>query len=52
MGEKPTLYLIGGPPTPEDIFILTEKLTGKKPTPEERAEVQARYDRELRQTTP
>lgn len=33
MAEKPALYLIGGPPTPEDIFILTEKLTGKKPTP-------------------
>lgn len=52
MADKPALHLLGSPPTPDDIFALTEALTGKTPTPEERAEVQAQYDRELRQTTP
>lgn len=53
MADKPVLHLIGshdGLPTLEEIFALAEKLTGRPPTPEERAEVQARYD--TRQTTP
>lgn len=43
---KPTLYLTGprvGGPTPQDIFALYAKLTGKEPTPEERARIEARY---------
>lgn len=51
MAKQPILYLVGGPPTLEDIAALAEKLTGRKPTDEEYAEVAALY-RELRPTTP
>jgi len=50
MSDKPALYLTGNPPTPADIFALTEALTGRKPTPEERAEVEALYEAELKPT--
>jgi len=50
MPDKPTLYLLGNPPTPDDIAALAEKLTGRPPTPEERAEVEARYDAEIHPT--
>ena len=39
---KPTLYLIGqhqGVPTPDDIFALVRKLTGKDPSQAEKDEI-------------
>jgi hypothetical protein len=53
VAQKPALHLIGSPndpPTPEEIFVLAETLTGQKPTPDERAEVQARYDAKRQQS--
>jgi hypothetical protein len=47
MADKPTLYLTGNKPTPADIFAMSEALTGRKPTAEERAEVEALYAAEI-----